>query len=115
VLIGELAKRTGVSARALRHYEEKGLLEPARDANGYRLYDESALAVVAQIKVMLGAGLNAAAIRRYLDCVRIGGRGRTVDLCPALREELDRVAARLAAQQAAAESTRRRLDALRSA
>ncbi|MEU1550420.1 MerR family transcriptional regulator [Nocardia sp. NPDC005745] len=115
MLIGELAERAGVSARALRHYEEKGLLAPERDAKGYRHYDESAVTVIAQIKVMLGAGLNAATIRRYLDCVRTGEQGVTLDMCPALRKELDRIAARLAAQQAAVESARRRLDALRSA
>ncbi|MGV9333775.1 MerR family transcriptional regulator [Nocardia sp. NPDC003726] len=115
MLIGELAERTGVSARALRHYEEKELLVPERDANGYRLYAESAVAVVAQIRVMLGAGLNAAAIRRYLDCVRDGEHGLSVDMCSGLRTELDRIAARLAAQQTALEATQRRLDALRSA
>ncbi|MBF6464817.1 MerR family transcriptional regulator [Nocardia beijingensis] len=115
MLIGELAERTGVSARALRHYEEKELLAPERDANSYRYYDESAVAVVAQIRVMLEAGLNAAAIRRYLDCVRTGEHGVTVDMCPDLSDELDRIAARLAAQQKALEATRRRLDALRGA
>lgn len=38
--IGELARRTGVSVRALRYYEEQGLLVPARAANGYREYTE---------------------------------------------------------------------------
>jgi len=37
--INELAELAGVSARALRHYEELGLLKPQRDAqNGYRVY-----------------------------------------------------------------------------
>ncbi|NKY27495.1 MerR family DNA-binding transcriptional regulator [Nocardia gamkensis] len=112
MLIGELAKRAGVSARALRHYEEKGLLAPRRDANGYRHYDESAVATVAQLQIMLAAGLNAATIRRYLDCVRTGEHDVILDMCPELRKELDSLAARLAARQAAVESTRRRLDAL---
>jgi DNA-binding transcriptional MerR regulator len=37
MLIGELAERAGVSARALRHYEDRELLVPDRDVNGYRL------------------------------------------------------------------------------
>ena len=38
MLIGELAERTGSSTRALRHYEDQGLLAPTRDTNGYRHY-----------------------------------------------------------------------------
>lgn len=40
--IGDLAKQTGVSARALRHYDELGLLKPSdRSEAGYRLYAEA--------------------------------------------------------------------------
>jgi MerR family transcriptional regulator, thiopeptide resistance regulator len=40
--VGELAKRTGVSVRALHHYDEIGLLSPSlRSASGYRLYTEA--------------------------------------------------------------------------
>jgi len=36
MLVGELAARTGVSARALRHYDAHALLPVERTANGYR-------------------------------------------------------------------------------
>ena len=39
--IGDLAQRTGVSVRMLRFYEAQGLLSPARNAAGYRLYGEA--------------------------------------------------------------------------
>lgn len=46
--IGQVAERTGVSASALRYYEQIGLVVPAdRTDAGYRLYDESVLARLA--------------------------------------------------------------------
>jgi len=112
VLISELAQRTGVSPRSLRHYEEQGLLHPSRTANGYRRYSASDVARVAQIKTMLSAGLNTSLIRRYLDCARTGDQGVHLEMCPSLRAELDAVARRLDAQQASLRETRRRLDEL---
>jgi DNA-binding transcriptional MerR regulator len=112
VLISELAQRTGVSPRSLRHYEEQGLLHPSRTANGYRRYSASDVARVAQIKTMLSAGLNTSLIRRYLDCARTGDHGVHLEMCPSLRAELDAVARRLDAQQASLRETRRRLDEL---
>ncbi|UGY94369.1 MerR family transcriptional regulator [Streptomyces gobiensis] len=40
--IGEVAERTGLSLRTIRHYEEVGLVTPsARSKGGFRLYTES--------------------------------------------------------------------------
>ncbi|MDR5699231.1 MerR family transcriptional regulator [Agromyces aerolatus] len=40
--IGELAERTGLSLRTIRHYDETGLLKPSgRSEGGFRLYTES--------------------------------------------------------------------------
>ncbi|MGY2325806.1 MerR family transcriptional regulator [Pseudomonas sp. SDT2931_S440] len=42
--IGEIARRTGLAASAIRYYEEQGLLDaPTRDMNNYRHYSESAI------------------------------------------------------------------------
>jgi DNA-binding transcriptional MerR regulator len=58
--IGELARRTGVSAKAIRHYEHIGLLPcPLRQANGYRRYgmaDVNRLLLLRRIR-LLGVSL----------------------------------------------------------
>nr|WP_237518729.1 MerR family transcriptional regulator [Streptomyces sp. SID5910] len=109
-MISELAERTGVSARALRHYEDRGLLVPARNSSGYRDYSASDVVRVAQIRAMISAGLGTSVIQKYLDCVRTGAHGISVEMCPDLRAELDSLAGRLAAQQAELRETQRRLD-----
>lgn len=39
--IGDIAKRTALPAKTIRYYEEIGLIRPARDANGYRVFTET--------------------------------------------------------------------------
>ncbi|MBU3067363.1 MerR family transcriptional regulator [Nocardia sp. NEAU-G5] len=89
MLIGELARRTGVNERLLRHYERAGLLDSTRRANGYRDYDESAEQSVGQIRVLLAAGLPTAVIRQVLPCTRDDSSLRP---CPGV---LDTLRARL--------------------
>ncbi len=61
--IGELAQRTGVTTKALRFYEQAGVLpKPARNSSGYRDYDETALARLRFIKGAQAAGLRLAEI-----------------------------------------------------
>ncbi|WP_310722577.1 MerR family transcriptional regulator [Streptomyces sp. N2A] len=72
--IGELARRTGVSARVLRYYEQQGLLSAERDANGYRRYrGEEAVEAVRKVRELLAAGLNTDEIRGLLPCAQGGG------------------------------------------
>ncbi len=93
MLIGELARRTGVSARLLRYYEEQGLLDAARGANGYRHYDEDSVTTVRKIRVLLDAGLSTDIIRQVLPCTR--GDGSEFDWCADIRDLLDRELAAL--------------------
>ncbi|MGC4770167.1 MerR family transcriptional regulator [Micromonospora sp. DT44] len=67
--ISELAREAGTTPRALRYYEEQGLLRPARSASGYRHYDSQALRAVRHIQLLLSAGLNTAAIAEILPCI----------------------------------------------
>jgi MerR family copper efflux transcriptional regulator len=39
--IGEVAQRTGVPAKTIRYYEDIGLVQPLRSANGYRSFRDS--------------------------------------------------------------------------
>ncbi|MEU0936021.1 MULTISPECIES: MerR family transcriptional regulator [unclassified Embleya] len=68
--IGELSRRTGVSARLLRYYEEQGLLRPARSENGYRDYPDNAIACVQQIRGLIDAGLSTRALRSVIPCLQ---------------------------------------------
>ncbi|MFC6715353.1 MerR family transcriptional regulator [Branchiibius cervicis] len=110
--IGEFAQRTGVSARAVRHYEDQGLLQPRRDGNGYRQFDDDDLATVERIRLMISAGVSTATMRQYLDCVGIGDHGVAIEMCPALRSELDAVRHRLDRQSTRIDATRAALCAL---
>ncbi|WP_263359786.1 MerR family transcriptional regulator [Acidicapsa ligni] len=57
MLIGELAKATGVSARAIRHYEKLGLLHANRSENSYRHYAVESVRYVESIQQLLRAGM----------------------------------------------------------
>ncbi|MGA5302805.1 MerR family transcriptional regulator [Nucisporomicrobium flavum] len=83
--ISELARQAGTTPRALRYYEEQGLLRPARLASGYRHYDEQALRTVRHIQLLLSAGLSTAAIAEILPCIP----DDTTVLAPTCPELLD--------------------------
>ncbi|WP_410537380.1 MerR family transcriptional regulator [Streptomyces sp. KL2] len=93
MLIGELSRRTGVSTRLLRYYEEQGLLTPERGPNGYREYGEDAVLTVRQIRALLDAGLTTEVIRSVLPCAR--GSEPDFDWCADLRGALERELAAL--------------------
>ncbi|MEE2788791.1 MAG: MerR family transcriptional regulator [Myxococcota bacterium] len=66
--IGELAKRTGKTSRALHLYEELGLLTPvSRSDAGYRLYGDVNVARIQYIERLQQAGLSLKAIQRLTD------------------------------------------------
>jgi DNA-binding transcriptional MerR regulator len=70
--IGDVAVRAGVSTRALRYYEEQGLLEPERTSAGQRTYPESAVERVRLIQQFFTAGLPSRTILQLLPCVDSG-------------------------------------------
>jgi DNA-binding transcriptional MerR regulator len=60
ITIGELARRAGVTASALRYYEELGLLPRPARISGQRRYPESAARTVAAILLYSDAGFTLA-------------------------------------------------------
>lgn len=65
--IGDLAERTGVAARMIRYYEAQGLLEPARGANGYRVYGDGDVGRVLRIRSHVAAGIPTRVVRILLE------------------------------------------------
>ena len=66
--IGELAEATGTTTKTLRFYEDSRLLPPPeRTVNGYRDYDQNAIARLDFIRRGRAAGLTLAQIREVLD------------------------------------------------
>jgi len=67
MVIGELARRAGVSPRTLRFYEALGLLpSPPRSEGGYRLYGENDLRRLRFVRQARELGLPLREIRRLL-------------------------------------------------
>lgn len=66
--VGELARRTGVSVRALHHYHHIGLLVPGRQTvSGHRLYGEAQVRRLQQIVSLRELGFSLKEIRGCLD------------------------------------------------
>ncbi|WP_028552542.1 MerR family transcriptional regulator [Paenibacillus sp. UNC451MF] len=74
--ISELSKRTGVSLRSLRYYEERKLLNPSRLENGYRDYAESDIEKVEFIQLYFSLGLTVKEIMDFFDCLFQNGSKR---------------------------------------
>ncbi|MFJ8866814.1 MerR family transcriptional regulator [Streptomyces sp. NPDC102473] len=68
--IGEVAARTELSLRTIRHYEESGLVAPsARSRGGFRLYTEADVARLMVIRRMKPLGFTLDEMRDLLEAV----------------------------------------------
>jgi DNA-binding transcriptional MerR regulator len=100
--IGELCAEFGITARAVRFYEDKGLLAPRR-INGTRVYtrrDRARLALILRSKAI---GASLAEIKHYLDMYGAHGEGRV--------QQMKYVLARTDAAIAQLEQKRAHIDA----
>jgi DNA-binding transcriptional MerR regulator len=87
MLISQLARRSGISARALRHYDKQGLLPSRRLSNGYRDFEEHAVEEVRRIRLLLDIGLDLETVTLLLPCFATDG---ALTACPAARDRLAR-------------------------
>ena len=69
--ISEISRRTGVSIRSLRYYEQKRLLCSRRLENGYRDLGEEAVERVQTIQMYLSLGLTTEQIEEILQCAEV--------------------------------------------
>ncbi|WP_040777790.1 MerR family transcriptional regulator [Nocardia pneumoniae] len=68
MLIGEVARRSGVSARMLRHYDSLGLVRPTgRTVGGYREYSPEDIRRILHVEGLRSLGLSLSQIGRALD------------------------------------------------
>ncbi|MEV6386917.1 heavy metal-responsive transcriptional regulator [Nocardia xishanensis] len=97
MLIGELARLSGVAAKTIRFYEQVGIVpEPDRTSSGYRDYSSDYLELLRFLRRARAAGLSLEQIQRLLSM-----RNRSEPPCAhvrqMLRDRLDTVRAELAA------------------
>lgn len=64
--LGEAAKSTGLSKRAVKYYEEKGLLQVKKDENGYRNYTEYDIQILKKISLYRKLGIGLQEIKSLL-------------------------------------------------
>ena len=89
--VGELAKRSGISASTLRYYEKLGLLRRAsRNASGYREYAKEALDQLALIQRAKQLGFSLREIRALLTRPRGASREAVLAAVASKLTELER-------------------------
>lgn len=99
IRIGEVARSAGVSVRAVRYYEQQGLLAAERSPSGQRLYREDAVTLVRFFQQMYSAGLTSQRIAELLPCWDSGHTD--AEQRAMLRAERDRIKAKVDDLQAA--------------
>ncbi|WP_445397627.1 MerR family transcriptional regulator [Streptomyces sp. LE64] len=89
MLIGEVARRSGVSARMLRHYESLGLLGTTRRTDsGYRAYSDEDIRRIFHIESLRSLGLSLRDVARALDDPGFAPAALVADLVHRTRERI---------------------------
>lgn len=95
--IGEVARRAGVRASALRYYEAAGILPAPARSGGRRWYDEAAIRRIDMLKFAQQAGFTLKEIKLLFDSLGTDAplSARWQTLARRKLEELDALAARV--------------------
>lgn len=107
--IGALARLSGASVRALRHYDAQGLLDSRRAANGYRVFPGAAVTRVRQIQRLIAAGFSLAEIRDFPNCM-LAVEGAPI--CPEAEPARHKLLAAIETEMASLERQHARLRAM---
>jgi MerR family transcriptional regulator, redox-sensitive transcriptional activator SoxR len=67
MLIGQLSRRTGIAASAIRFYEQERLIPRVARLSGRRVFDDSALAQLVVVQLAKQAGFTLAEIRQLVN------------------------------------------------
>jgi MerR family copper efflux transcriptional regulator len=111
--VGELARRTGMSAKAIRQFEGLGLIYSAgRSEANYRLFDQSAIWCIQVIGNLRSLGLTIKEIQR-LAAVYLERPGEPIG--PRLAELLDRAEQRIEKRREELDRIQRRIREFRAA
>lgn len=70
--ISEFARQAGVSIKAVRYYEQLGLLAPSRLGNGYREYTQEQVHIAREVRALAAVGIPPSQARPFVDCLRDG-------------------------------------------
>lgn len=66
MLLNEIIEEVGMTKRAVKYYEEKGLLTVQKDSNGYRNYTDQDVEILKRISVYRKLGIGIKDIQRIL-------------------------------------------------
>jgi DNA-binding transcriptional MerR regulator len=107
VTIGDFSRMTHLSVKALRHYHDVGLLEPADidRSSGYRRYDASQVPIAQVIRRFRDLGMPVEEVKSVLDAPDVATRNQVIVA------HLERMEGQLAETQATVASLRAVLEA----
>jgi DNA-binding transcriptional MerR regulator len=88
VLIGDVSSELGLTLRALRFYEQKGLVKPKREGGFHRLFAEKDIERIRLIVTLKSLGLSLLEIRGVLAAPGNGPYGLTAQLCAELTKRM---------------------------
>ncbi|WP_432144983.1 MerR family transcriptional regulator [Streptomyces sp. bgisy084] len=80
--IGDAAAAAGMTPRALRYYEQRGLVTARRAPSGHRVYDEEDIRRLRAVRELRDAGLTVGDVRAFAHLLRTMPADGMPDLLP---------------------------------